>query len=202
MTIAEPPKRYPHTAESSGPILGTPQKQAQLLAHGLNISFFVEIGDFYMLRRRFRLSLTSCSRGFRDRPQLNDQKVAALPLTCCPVAEPLGGCSQITNSNLYVFAKDAGHWYLRQDATWLDVDTTPPVQGVVAPVAITLSPAAATIADNAPAGSLIATTNVTMSDGSQFAGTLTTSDTNLFAVSGSISLLRERSNRLTVCTRP
>jgi hypothetical protein len=31
---------------------------------------------------------------------------------------------------------------------------------------------------------LIATANVTMSDGSQFAGVLTTSDTNFFAISG------------------
>ena len=52
------------------------------------------------------------------------------------------------------------------------------------PTAITLSPASATIADNAPAGTLVATANVTMSDGSQFKGTLTTSNTNLFAISG------------------
>ena len=52
------------------------------------------------------------------------------------------------------------------------------------PTAITLSPASATIPDNAPAGTLVATANVTMSDGSQFKGTLTTSNTNLFAISG------------------
>ena len=52
------------------------------------------------------------------------------------------------------------------------------------PTAITLSPANATIPDNAPVGTVVATANVTMSDGSQFAGTLTTSDTNFFAVSG------------------
>ena len=57
------------------------------------------------------------------------------------------------------------------------------VQGVT-PIAITLSPASVTIPDNAPAGTLIATANVTMSDGSQFKGTLTTSNTNLFAISG------------------
>jgi len=59
---------------------------------------------------------------------------------------------------------------------------TPPPPAT--PTAITLSPASATIADNAPAGTLIATANVTMSDGSRFAGTLTTSDTNFFAISG------------------
>jgi hypothetical protein len=52
------------------------------------------------------------------------------------------------------------------------------------PTAITLSPASATIPDNSPAGTLVATANVTMSDGSQFRGKLTTSNTNLFAISG------------------
>ena len=52
------------------------------------------------------------------------------------------------------------------------------------PTAITVSPASATIADNAPAGTLVASASVTMSDGSQFTGTLTTSNTNLFAISG------------------
>jgi hypothetical protein len=57
-------------------------------------------------------------------------------------------------------------------------------QGVATPTAITLSPASATIPDNAPAGTVIATANVTMSDGSQFTGTLTTSNTSFFAISG------------------
>jgi hypothetical protein len=52
------------------------------------------------------------------------------------------------------------------------------------PTAITLSPASPTIADNMPAGTVLATAHVTMSDGSQFAGKLSTSDTNLFAISG------------------
>jgi hypothetical protein len=52
------------------------------------------------------------------------------------------------------------------------------------PTAITLSPASTTIADNAPAGTLLATATVTMSDGSQFTATLTTSNTNIFAISG------------------
>jgi hypothetical protein len=57
-------------------------------------------------------------------------------------------------------------------------------QGVATPTAITLSAASPTISDNTPAGTVIATANVTMSDGSQFQGTLTTSDTNFFAISG------------------
>ena len=92
--------------------------------------------------------------------------------------------TQVTNGNLYVFAKDTGHWYLWQNDAWVDVGTTAPVQNVVVPVAIALSPASVTIADNAPAGTVIATATVTMSDGSQFTGTMTTSDTNLFAISG------------------
>jgi hypothetical protein len=64
-------------------------------------------------------------------------------------------------------------------SVWTIAAVPPP-----SPMAITLSPASATIADNAPAGTLLATANVTMSDGSQFAGTLTTSDTNYFAISG------------------
>jgi len=92
---------------------------------------------------------------------------------------------QITNGKLYALNKVSGHWYVRQNATWVDVGTTAPVEGVLpTPTAITLSPASATMADNAPAGTLIATATVTMSDGSQFKGTLTTSDTNFFAISG------------------
>jgi hypothetical protein len=57
-------------------------------------------------------------------------------------------------------------------------------QVVATPTEITLSPVRATIPDNAPAGTVIATANVTMSDGSQFTGTLTTSNTTFFAISG------------------
>jgi hypothetical protein len=52
------------------------------------------------------------------------------------------------------------------------------------PTAITFSPTNPQIVDNSPAGTLIATAIVTMSDGSQFAGTLTTSNTSFFAISG------------------
>ncbi len=57
-------------------------------------------------------------------------------------------------------------------------------QDAATPTAITLSPASPTIPDNSPAGTVIATANVTMSDGSQFQGTLMSSDTNFFAISG------------------
>ena len=91
---------------------------------------------------------------------------------------------QITNGNLYAL-QSAGLWWVRQNASWVDIGTTAPVEGALpTPTAITLSPASATIPDNAPAGTVIATANVTMSDGSQFAGTLATSNTSFFAISG------------------
>ena len=40
------------------------------------------------------------------------------------------------------------------------------------PIAITVDPASPTLPDNSPAGTLIATVTVTMSDGSQFNGDL------------------------------
>ena len=53
------------------------------------------------------------------------------------------------------------------------------------PTAITLSPTSATTPDNAAAGTVLTTATVTMSDGSQFTGTLTSSDTTgFFAISG------------------
>jgi hypothetical protein len=60
---------------------------------------------------------------------------------------------------------------------------TPPAP--TTPVAITLSPVSATMPDNAPAITVFTTATVTMSDGSQFGGTLTSGDTSgFFAISG------------------
>jgi hypothetical protein len=91
---------------------------------------------------------------------------------------------QITNGILYAVNAE-GNWHARNNGNWMLTETTPPVEGATpTPIAITLSPASVTIPDNAPAGTLIATANVTMSDGSQFARTLTTSNTSFFAISG------------------
>jgi hypothetical protein len=57
---------------------------------------------------------------------------------------------------------------------------TPP-----ASISMTLSPSSPTLPDNSPAGTRVCSVSVTMSDGSPFTGTLTTSDTTLFAISGS-----------------
>jgi hypothetical protein len=60
---------------------------------------------------------------------------------------------------------------------------TPPAPGRPTPT-ITLALASATIPDNAPAGTLIATAKVKMSDKSPFNGVLTTSNTDMYAISG------------------
>jgi hypothetical protein len=73
---------------------------------------------------------------------------------------------QITNRNLYAL-QSGGVWWVRQNAAWVDYGTTAPVEGATpTPTAIILSPASATIPDNSPAGTVIATASVTMSDGS------------------------------------
>jgi hypothetical protein len=54
--------------------------------------------------------------------------------------------------------------------------------------------------DNTTAGTLVATANLTMSDGYQFKGTLTTSSTNLFANQDFI-LLRRLRGEITVRSR-
>jgi len=64
------------------------------------------------------------------------------------------------------------------------------------PIAITLSPTNPQIADNSPAGWKIATASVKMSDNSQFAGYLTTSNTDFFYVSG-LDILTARAVRST-----
>lgn len=60
----------------------------------------------------------------------------------------------------------------------------------VAPVSITLSLANPTIPDNAPAGTLVATASVVMSDGSAYKGTVTSSNP-LFVGSG-VNILTAR----------
>jgi len=84
-------------------------------------------------------------------------------------------------------ADDGAHpWSVAATQNGVTVSGTIPVQVTAAsyPTSITLTPANSTIADNAPAGTLLATATVAMSDGSQFTGTLTTSDTSFFAISG------------------
>jgi hypothetical protein len=83
--------------------------------------------------------------------------------------------------NLYVNTVSLG-WYLWQSGTW--VNTNNPNNVAPTPVSISLSPASATVNDKVPIGTKLSTATVTMSDGSSFTGTLTTSNTDLFAISG------------------
>jgi hypothetical protein len=102
---------------------------------------------------------------------------------------PPVGTPGVISATLSLLAPSAtGHYearfYADDGASTLTLLATAPFvvssQGVATPTAITLSPASPTIPDNSPAGTVIATAKVTMSDGSQFQGTLTSSDTNFF----------------------
>jgi hypothetical protein len=106
---------------------------------------------------------------------------------------PPVGTPGVTSATLSLLAPSAtgnyeARFYADNGATTATLIAKAPFvvnsQAVATPTGITLSPASATIPDNATAGTVIATANVTMSDGSQFTGTLTTSDTNFFAISG------------------
>jgi hypothetical protein len=91
---------------------------------------------------------------------------------------------QITNGILYALNAE-GNWYARNNGNWVLIGTTAPVEGQPpTPSHISFTPAIVrTIPVNAPAGTLVTTAAVAMSDGSQFAGTLTT-NSPLFAISG------------------
>jgi hypothetical protein len=107
---------------------------------------------------------------------------------------PPAGTPGVTSATLSLPAPSAtgnyqARFYADNGTTTATLIATAPFvvnsQGVATPTAITLSPVSATIPDNAPGGTVIATASVTMSDGSQFKGTLTTSNTDFFAISGS-----------------
>lgn len=71
------------------------------------------------------------------------------------------------------------------EITTLYQATTPPPPTGPTPTSITLSPASVpSLPEQAVVGTVLSTATVTMSDGSQFGGTLTTSNTDLFAISG------------------
>ena len=92
---------------------------------------------------------------------------------------------QITNGNLYAVSKATGYWYIRRNATWVNVGTTAPVEGAPYPI-ISFNPQKPTIADNTASGTLVSAINVTMSDNSVFTGTLSITDPkSAFKISGS-----------------
>jgi hypothetical protein len=89
----------------------------------------------------------------------------------------IGNLMEVANGGKLYFNTVSFGWYLWQE--WVSVANPNPVTAI-----ITLSPVSKTITGQTPAGTLVSTAQVTVSDNSTFAGTLTTSDTNLFVVSG------------------
>lgn len=67
---------------------------------------------------------------------------------------------------------------------YINIDYLNVTSAAIKPQTVTLSPASVTMLDNVPAGTVVSTATVTMSDGSAYHGTLTTSDTDRYAVSG------------------
>jgi hypothetical protein len=90
---------------------------------------------------------------------------------------------QLTNGNLYAFAKADGKYWCRFKGAWVNVGSTSPVQGIVA-TKVTFDRKRVTIRDDLPAGTVIATVTVTMSPpGATFSGALVSSNP-MFAFQG------------------
>ena len=83
---------------------------------------------------------------------------------------------QVTNGNLYAFAKSSGHYWIRFKSAWVDIGAAAPVQGTFA-TKVTVIPNRTKTRDNAPAGTVLATVKVTMSrSGAPFTGRLVSSN--------------------------
>lgn len=96
----------------------------------------------------------------------------------------IGNLMEVANGGKLYYNTVSLGWYLWQE--WISVANPNQVTAT-----ITLSPASKTISDGVLAGTLLSTAKVTMSDNSTFVGALTTSDTNLFVVSG-LNILTKR----------
>jgi len=82
---------------------------------------------------------------------------------------------RLTNGNLYAFAKADGKYWCRFNGAWINVGSTPPVQGIVA-TKVTVHPKGG-IPDNSPPGTIVASVTVTMSPpGTPFSRPLVSSD--------------------------
>ena len=90
---------------------------------------------------------------------------------------------QLTNGNLYAFAKADGKYWCRFKGAWVNFGSTSPVQGILA-TKVTVHPARVTKRDDLPAGTVLATVTVTMSPPrAAFSGALVSSDP-MFAFQG------------------
>jgi hypothetical protein len=89
----------------------------------------------------------------------------------------------VTNGHLYA-AQANGHYWVRWTSAWLDASATAPVEGIVA-TKVAFSPTGTIkVPDNAAAGAIVATVNVTMSPaGAKFTGPLVSSNP-LFVANG------------------
>jgi hypothetical protein len=82
-------------------------------------------------------------------------------------------------------ADDGPHqWSLSAIQNGVTVSATIQVQVTATPTGVTFTPAAASLPDNALAGTSVAAVSVAMSDGSVFSGTLAASPAGTVAVSG------------------
>jgi hypothetical protein len=89
----------------------------------------------------------------------------------------------VTNGHLYAVNKNP-HYWVRSNSAWLDANAAAPVEGTVA-TKVTLSPTGTIkVPDNAAAGAVVATVNVTMSPAAAtFTGPLVSSNP-LFVANG------------------
>lgn len=98
------------------------------------------------------------------------------------VTDGIGNLMEVAKGgNLYVNTVSYG-WFVRQNGTWVSTSNPNPPP---TPVSISLSPASVpSLSGQTPIGTRLSTATVTMSDGSPFNGIITTSNTDLFDVSG------------------
>jgi hypothetical protein len=83
---------------------------------------------------------------------------------------------QVTNGNLYAFAKSDGHYWIRFKGAWVDIGAAAPVEGTFA-TKVTIFPNRTKTPYNAPSGTVLATVKVTMSrSGVPFTGRLVSSN--------------------------
>ena len=81
-------------------------------------------------------------------------------------------------------------WSAAATQNGVTVSGSIPVQVNAIPTGVSFTPSAASLADNAPAGTTVAAVSVSMSDGSAFTGTLAANPTGTVAISGNKLVFR------------
>jgi Concanavalin A-like lectin/glucanases superfamily len=92
---------------------------------------------------------------------------------------------QVTNGKLYALqnAKDSGDYWVRLNGAWTKLTATAPIEGDYA-TAVALNPASAKTPDNAAAGTVITTAQVTTASGGKFTGILQVTGDAMFGANG------------------